>query len=124
VAEKRVPALTLRGLAASGTLTSPPETVGSVFRKFFSPQMIGDLLALLKEEHVMNANHMRWLLQTIEDPEIAKRFVEAQYKRVRISYDLMIDISQELDNVNWIADDGLTLTCQIQTSQPSVDHSH
>lgn len=63
----------------------------------------------------MNANHMRWLLQTTEDPEIAKRFVEAQYKRVRISYDLMIDISQELDNVNWIADDGLTLTCQIQT---------
>ena len=73
--------------------------------------MIGDLLASPKEEHVMNANHMRWLLQTIEDPEIAKRFVEAQYKRVRISYDLMIDISQELDNVNWIADDGLTLTC-------------
>ena len=48
----------------------------------------------------MNANHMSWLLQTIKDPEIAKRFVEAQYKRVRISYDLMIDISQELDSVN------------------------
>lgn len=71
----------------------------------------------------MDTNHVGWLLQTSEDPEIAKRFVEAQHKRVRISYQRMIDISQELHNVNWIADDGLTLTCQIQNSQPSVVHS-
>lgn len=41
----------------------------------------------------MNADEMNWLLQTIEDPETAKRFVQAQYKRGRISYDLMASLA-------------------------------
>ena len=53
----------------------------------------------------MTANHMSWLLQTIEDPEIAKRFIESQYKKSRISYDLKLDISRQLSHINWVTDE-------------------
>ena len=34
----------------------------------------------------MNSDEVNWLLQTIEDPENAKRVVQAQYQRGRIPY--------------------------------------
>lgn len=37
----------------------------------------------------MNESDIGWLLQTIEDPETAERFVTAQYRHGRISYHLM-----------------------------------
>jgi len=47
----------------------------------------------------MTAIHMKWLLQTIEGPEIAKRFIESQYKKSRISYDLGRELAaQEITN--------------------------
>ena len=43
----------------------------------------------------MSADEMRWLLRTISDAETAKRFVEAQYRRGRISIHAMAGIDQE-----------------------------
>ena len=43
----------------------------------------------------MNADEMRWLLRTISDRETAQRFVEAQCKRGRISYQLVADLARE-----------------------------
>lgn len=43
----------------------------------------------------MNECDIGWLLQTIEDPETAERFVTAQYRHGRISYQLMADIFRE-----------------------------
>jgi len=43
----------------------------------------------------MSADEMRWLLRTIGDPETAKRFVEAQYRRGRISVQALADLAQE-----------------------------
>src|SRR5262245_56837895 len=43
----------------------------------------------------MNSDEMNWLLQTIETPEIAKRFIRTQYERGRISYDVMVKLAQE-----------------------------
>jgi len=37
----------------------------------------------------MNSDEVNWLLQTIEDPENAKRFVQAQCQRGRIPYHVM-----------------------------------
>ena len=41
----------------------------------------------------MNTDDLRWLLQTIEEPETAERFVLAQYKRGRIPDHVMADIA-------------------------------
>ena len=61
----------------------------------------------------MNAGDMRWLLQTIEDPETAERFVVAQYKRGRISYHTMAEIDRERGWINRIANEVLiTATCR------------
>ena len=43
----------------------------------------------------MNADEMSWLLRTIEEPETAKRFVQAQYERGRISYQVLADLARE-----------------------------
>ena len=43
----------------------------------------------------MNADEMNWLLQTIEKPETAKRFVQAQYELGRITYQLVVDLAQQ-----------------------------
>jgi hypothetical protein len=42
----------------------------------------------------MNKEEMSWLLQTINDPERAKRFVLAQYERGRISFQVMADVAR------------------------------
>jgi hypothetical protein len=41
----------------------------------------------------MDREELNWLLQTIQDTETAKRFVLAQYKRGRISFQLMADMA-------------------------------
>ena len=43
----------------------------------------------------MNADDLRWLLQTIEEPEAAERFVLAQYERGRIPPHVMADIARD-----------------------------
>jgi hypothetical protein len=43
----------------------------------------------------MNADEMNWLLQTIEEPETAKRFVQAQYELGRIPYQLVVDLARQ-----------------------------
>ena len=53
----------------------------------------------------MNESEITWLLQTIEDAETAERFVAAQYRRGRISYQVMADISRERGWISRPADD-------------------
>jgi hypothetical protein len=48
----------------------------------------------------VNKEEVNWLLQTIQDPENAKRFLLAQYQRGRISVQLMNDVAPELDGIN------------------------
>ena len=48
----------------------------------------------------MNKEEVNWLLQTITDPENAKRFLLAQYQRGRISVQLMNDVAPEPDGIN------------------------
>ena len=43
----------------------------------------------------MSSDEMRWLLRTISDPETAKRFVEAQYRRGRVSVQAIADLAEE-----------------------------
>ena len=45
----------------------------------------------------MNADEMNWLLQTIEEPDTAKRFVQAQYELGRIPYQLVVDLARQRD---------------------------
>ena len=49
----------------------------------------------------MNKEEVNWLLQTIPDPENAKRFLLAQYQRGRISAQLMNDVAPEPDGLNF-----------------------
>ncbi len=42
----------------------------------------------------MSREELYWLLQTIDDPESAERFVLAQYDHGRISFQLMADVSE------------------------------
>ncbi len=51
----------------------------------------------------MNSDEMNWLLQTIEDPEIAKCFVQAQYQRGRIPYHLMASLARDRNWTDWPA---------------------
>lgn len=51
----------------------------------------------------MNSDEMNWLLQTIEDPKTAKRFVQAQYRRGRIPYQVMASLARERNWTNWPA---------------------
>jgi hypothetical protein len=46
----------------------------------------------------MNSNEVNWLLQTIKDPENARRFVQAQYQRGTIPYHLMAGLARDQ---NW-----------------------
>ena len=48
----------------------------------------------------MNKEEVNWLLQTIQDPESAKRFLLAQYQRGRISIQLMNEVAPESDGIN------------------------
>lgn len=45
----------------------------------------------------MNREELNWLLQTIKSSENAERFLLAQYKRGRISLQLMNDAARERD---------------------------
>ena len=42
----------------------------------------------------MNKKELNWLLQTIKDPATAERFVFAQYRRGRISLQLMAELAR------------------------------
>ena len=42
----------------------------------------------------MNKKELNWLLQTIKDPATAERFVLAQYRRGRISFQLMAELAR------------------------------
>ena len=53
----------------------------------------------------MNSDEVNWLLQTIEDPENAKRFVQAQYQRGRIPYHVMASLARERNCADWRAVD-------------------
>ena len=48
----------------------------------------------------MKESDIGCLVQTIEDPEIAERFVTAQYRRGRISYQVMADIFRERGRIS------------------------
>ena len=49
----------------------------------------------------MNSDEVNWLLETIADPEKAKRFVRAQYERGRISHHAMGKLARERDWTEW-----------------------
>ncbi len=51
----------------------------------------------------MNSDEMNWLLQTIEDPEKAKRLVLAQYRRGRIPYHVMASLARDRNWTDWPA---------------------
>lgn len=51
----------------------------------------------------MNSDEMNWLLQTIEDPETARRFVQAQYQRGRIPYHVMASLATDRNWTDWPA---------------------
>ena len=55
----------------------------------------------------MNREEMIWLLQTIKDPDNAKRFVSAQYERGRISFQVMADVSPDRYWINRTASQSL-----------------
>ena len=48
----------------------------------------------------MTAEELNWLLQTIKDVANAERFVLAQYKRGRISFQVMADIARKRGWIN------------------------
>jgi len=51
----------------------------------------------------MNSDEVNWLLQTIDDPENAKRFVQAQYRRGRIPYHVMASLARDRNWTDWPA---------------------
>src|SRR5262249_53311125 len=51
----------------------------------------------------MNSDEVNWLLETIEDPEKAKRFVQAQYERGRITYRVMGNVARDRGWADWPA---------------------
>ena len=48
----------------------------------------------------MNREELNWLLQTIKDDAIAKRFVMAQYEHGRISLRVMVHVGRERGWIN------------------------
>jgi hypothetical protein len=69
------------------------------------------------KESVMNREEVKWLLQTIKDPENVKRFLLAQYERGRISLQLIYDIAPERDRINHTTTPILTTA-----TEPSAEH--
>jgi hypothetical protein len=57
----------------------------------------------------VNREEVNWLLQTIADPENAKRFLLAQYQRGRISLQLMNDVAPERHCINRTTAPALTM---------------
>jgi hypothetical protein len=63
----------------------------------------------------MNREELNWLLQTIKDAEAAERFVLAQYKRGRISFQMMADVARERGWINRAANQFLTTAMRHST---------
>jgi hypothetical protein len=63
----------------------------------------GQLQYRTTEVPQMNSDEVNWLLQTIEDPENAKRFVQAQYQGGRIPYHVMANLARERNWTDWPA---------------------
>jgi hypothetical protein len=63
----------------------------------------GQLQYRTTEYNKMNSDEMNWLLQTIEDPETARRFVQAQYQRGRIPYHVMASLATDRNWTDWPA---------------------
>jgi hypothetical protein len=68
----------------------------------------------------MNAYEMNWLLQTIEDPETARRFVQAQYERTRISYEVMANLARERRWTDYSTFHVLSMTTARATVHPTA----
>jgi hypothetical protein len=51
----------------------------------------------------MNSDEVNWLLETVEDLEKAKRFVQAQYERGRITYRVMANVARDRGWADWPA---------------------
>ena len=51
----------------------------------------------------MSSDEVNWLLQTIKDPENARRFVQAQYQRGRIPYHVMASLARDRNWTDWPA---------------------
>jgi hypothetical protein len=49
----------------------------------------------------MNSDEVNWLLQTIETPEGARRFVQAQYERGRIPFHVVTNLARERGWTDW-----------------------
>jgi len=63
----------------------------------------GQLQYRTTEVPQMSSDEVNWLLQTIEDPENAKRFVQAQYQRGRIPYHVMASLARDRNWTDWPA---------------------
>jgi hypothetical protein len=68
----------------------------------------------------MNADEMNWLLQTIKEPETARRFVRAQYERARISYEVMANLAWERGCTDYSAFHGLSMATASATVHPTA----
>jgi hypothetical protein len=68
----------------------------------------------------MNADEMNWLLQTIEEPDTARRFVQAQYERARISYEVMADLAWERRGTDYSAFRVLSMATASATVHPTA----
>jgi hypothetical protein len=66
----------------------------------------------------MNTDEMSWLLQTIVEPETARRFVQDQYQRGRISYRVMANLVRESHWTNCHSVQALTVA-----TPPLTDHA-
>jgi hypothetical protein len=51
----------------------------------------------------MNSDELNWLLETIEDPQKAKCFIQAQYERGRIPYRVMVNLARGRGWTDWPA---------------------
>jgi hypothetical protein len=58
----------------------------------------------------VNRTELNWLLQTIKDAETAERFVLAQYRCGRISFQMMADVVRERRCINLAANQFMTMT--------------
>jgi len=69
----------------------------------------------------MNREELNWLLQTIKDAETAERFVLAQYKSGRISFQMMADVARERSWINRTANQFLTTAARHSTEYATTE---
>jgi hypothetical protein len=75
---------------------------------------------MAEKENVMNKEEVNWLLQTLKDPNDAKRFLLAQYERGRISLQLMNDVAPQRDGVDRTTPPLLTTTRERWTEHSAM----